>query len=181
MLLLIIVINKCCAVLSTEQTLIVDGYYRAHHHWLQGWLERRLSCSAQAADLAHDTFVRLMKQAIPDVQTPRAFLSQIAKSVLIDHYRRRSIEDAYLTALAALPEPTHPSPESRALLIELLSEIDAMLDGLPGKVRQAFLLVQLDGLSYAEVAEQMGCSTHSIKKYMARALAQCLLLEASKA
>lgn len=168
-------------MLSPEQTLVVDGFYRAHHHWLHSWLERRLSCSAQAADLAHDTFVRLMKQAIPDLQTPRAFLTQIAKSVLIDHYRRRSIEDAYLIALASLPEPVHPSPESRALLIELLSEIDTMLDGLPSKVRQAFLLVQLDGLSYAEVAKQMSCSTHSIKKYMARALAQCLLLQAKDA
>ena len=34
--------------------------YRDHHGWLRGWLLRRLNVPAEAADLAQDTFLRLL-------------------------------------------------------------------------------------------------------------------------
>jgi len=67
---------------------------------------------------------------------------------VVDHWRRLEIERAYLEALAWQPEALAPSPEERALVLEALLEIEALLAALPEKVRQAFLLAQLDGLSY---------------------------------
>ena len=61
-------------------------------------------------------------------------------------------------ALAALPRPLVPSPEARALAVEALVAVDAMLAALPEKVRRAFLLAQLDGLTYREVAARLGVS-----------------------
>ena len=34
--------------------------YAEHHHWLRGWLARRLNSHADAADLTHDTFLRTL-------------------------------------------------------------------------------------------------------------------------
>ena len=34
--------------------------YSDHHHWLTGWLRRRLGCPQNAADLAQDTFVKVL-------------------------------------------------------------------------------------------------------------------------
>ena len=52
-------------------------------------------------------------------------------------------------------------------------ELDQLLDGLPPKVRSAFLWAQLDGLPYAEIAQRLGVSLSSVKQYMARALRHC--------
>jgi hypothetical protein len=41
-----------------------------------------------------------------------------------------------------------------------------MLDGLNGKTREAFLLSQLDGLTYSEIAHKLGVSVSSVKKYV---------------
>ncbi|MET0125075.1 MAG: sigma factor, partial [Pseudomonas caspiana] len=38
----------------------VDTLYRDHHGWLHGWLRKRLGDREQAADIAQDTFLRLL-------------------------------------------------------------------------------------------------------------------------
>ncbi|EPN48027.1 ECF subfamily RNA polymerase sigma-24 factor, partial [Pseudomonas syringae pv. actinidiae ICMP 18807] len=49
---------------------------------------------------------------------------------------RRSLEQAYLQALAQLPEDSVPSPEQRWLLLETLQALDELLDGLSPAVRR---------------------------------------------
>lgn len=148
--------------------------YRGHHGWLLGWLRQRLGCPQNAADLAQDTFVRLLGQReLRPLREPRAFLATVARGLLIDHYRRASLERAYLEALANLPTQEVPSPETRELILETLLEIDRLLDGLRPRVREAFLLAQLDGLSYAQIAARMGLSLSSIQQYMTQALSHC--------
>lgn len=127
----------------------------------------------EAADLAQDTFVRLLKQCPAELQEPRAFLATVARSVLIDHCRRMSLERAYLQTLMLMPEPVSPSPEERAVVLQALEQIDRMLDGLGARARSAFLLAQLDGLTYKEIAQRLGVSLSSVEKYMAAALTHC--------
>jgi RNA polymerase sigma-70 factor (ECF subfamily) len=95
--------------------------------------------------------------------------------LLISHLRRRKLEQAYLAALAALPEPSHPSPEERLAVLQTLAEIDGVLDRLPGKVRQVFLLAQLDGLCYAEIAALLNLSLSTVKRHMVLAFRRCLV------
>ncbi|MET4575063.1 sigma-70 family RNA polymerase sigma factor [Ottowia thiooxydans] len=152
----------------------LENLYSAHHGWLQAWLRRRLGNSFDAADLAHDTFVRVLcKDAPLVIQEPRAFLTTVAQGVVFNHIRRRKIEQAYMDALALVPEEVAPSPESRAIMLETLVEIDRLLDGLPSLVRRAFLLSQLDGLRQSDIALQLGVSIPTVKRYIARALEQC--------
>jgi RNA polymerase sigma-70 factor (ECF subfamily) len=45
------------------------------------------------------------------VQEPRAYLTTIARNLLINHVRRRAIEQAYLDALALMPERRRRRPK----------------------------------------------------------------------
>lgn len=155
--------------------------YTQHNGWLQGWLRKKLGCAHNAADLAQDTFIRIIvafeKRCEPelDLKEPRAYLTTVATRVLINHYRRQSLEQAYLDALACMPEILAPSPEQRLLVLETLNEIDFILNGLPAKVRTVFLLAQLDGLTYNEISQQLNIPTRTVRRYMALAFEQCLL------
>lgn len=152
----------------------IDDLYRAHNGWLQKWLRRRLGDQEHAADIAQDTFVRLLISGrLPSLGDGRSHLVQIARHLVIDQWRRRRVEQAYLESIAGLPEPESPSPETRALVIETLLQIDAMLAAMPARVREAFLLSQFEGLSYAEIAERLQVSVSSVQKYMLRAIAAC--------
>jgi RNA polymerase sigma-70 factor (ECF subfamily) len=116
-------------------------------------------------------------QRIADLQEPRAYLLTVGKRLLSNFYQRRSLEQAYLNALASLPEDCVPSPEQRWLLLETLQALDELLDGLPTAVRRAFLWSQLEGLSYQHIAERLRVSERTIKRYMAQAYEHCLLVE----
>jgi RNA polymerase sigma-70 factor (ECF subfamily) len=70
-----------------------------------------------------------------------------------------------------------PSPEQHIIILATLQEIDALLDQLPAKIRSAFLMSQLDGLTYIEIGQRLGVSDRMVKKYMARAMLHCLTAE----
>ncbi|SDG78173.1 RNA polymerase sigma-70 factor, ECF subfamily [Duganella sp. OV458] len=151
--------------------------YSSHHGWLHNWLWRKLGCRDGAADIAHDTFVRVLDAGTLDaLREPRAYLSTIANGLLVNHWRRLTLERAYLDALAQQEESLASSPEERALVIEALVQVDAMLDKLSPKAREAFLLSQFDGLTYSAIAAQLQVSERMVKKYMAQAMLQCLLI-----
>jgi RNA polymerase sigma-70 factor (ECF subfamily) len=159
----------------------VADLYTDHHGWLHAWLRGKLGCAHQAADLAHDTFVRLLVRPRELGGEPRALLTHIAKGLVIDHWRRQELERAYCEALAHLPEPQVPSAETQRLMLDALVQIDALLDGLGPKVRAAFLLSRLEGRSYPEIAREIGVSLSSVEKYMATALRHLLRLRAAQA
>lgn len=154
----------------------LEALYTNHHAWLLSWLRRRLGDASDAADLAHDTFVRLMTSsrgaAIGD--EPRAFLTHVAKGLVIDLWRRRELERAYLEALARLPEAHAPSPETQMQVIEALLQIDRLLAGLAPATRSIFLLAQLDGLTLAQISEQMSMPVITVRRHIHKALVTCM-------
>lgn len=160
------------------QNIQLEKIYNEHHHWLRTYLHRKLRNQSDAADLAQDTFVNILKARHGEIiQEPRAYLTTVAKRLVADFFKRRMLEEAYLVAISDLPEHKTPSPEAKTLIVETLLEIDNMLDGLGHKVKQAFILSQLDGLTYAEIAEQLNVSLRSVKNYMAKATAHCCLFQ----
>lgn len=151
--------------------------YSQHHGWLHQWLRARLDNAFDAADLAHDTFTRILAgRNVAEIQEPRAYLVTVARGILVNWYRRRALETSFLEALALLPEPEAPSAEQQQIILETLAQVDAMLDALPPKAKRAFLLSQLEGLKYEEIAQQLECSLISVKRYMKQAFLACLTL-----
>jgi len=152
---------------------------------LQSWLQRRLGNAADAADLAHDTFVRLLikpaTRGFGSVAEARAYLRTAANGLCVDLWRRREIEQAWLQTLAVLPEQLAPSPEHQAIVIETLLEIGTMLSRLSQKAARAFIMAQMDGVLYRDIAAELGVSERMVKKYIAQGMLQCALIEAGLA
>jgi len=127
--------------------------------------------------MAQDTFVRVLVRDEPVSNcAPKAFLSTIARGLVIDHWRRSALEKAYLDALAQIPEQLYPSAEEHHQTLQTLEQIAALLDGLKAKVRTAFLLYQLGGMTHAQIAKQLGVSSRTVERHVADALFHCYQL-----
>ncbi|OZI71321.1 sigma-70 family RNA polymerase sigma factor [Bordetella genomosp. 12] len=155
-------------------TSSVAALYKDHAGWLANWLHRQLGNGADADDLSHDVFTRLLARPRPvPTDQPRAYLSSIARGLVIDHWRRRELHRAWIDTLAHAPTDHEPSAETHALMFETLVLIDRALDGLKAPVRAAFVLVQLEGLTCAQAAQELDLSLATIERHVARALRHC--------
>ncbi len=158
-----------------------EEIYREHQPWLIRWLQKRLGCFDTSADLAQDTFVRLLNRPRDVIckgaenNQVRAYLSAIARGICIDHWRRKDIERAWLEVLKTQPENVEPSPEHLLLVIETLLSFKNLLKQLPKRVADAFVMSQIQGLTYKEIAVELKVSERTVKKYMARAMLHCSL------
>lgn len=160
-------------------TAAVQRIYEQHHSWLYGWLKGKLHNACDAADVAHDTFVRVLssRNAV-QIREPRDYLATVARGLVIDRYRRRAIEVAYLETLAARREAHAISEEDRALIIETLVAVDKALAGLGARTQRIFMLSQIEGLTYQQIALALNVSLTTVKKHMVRALTECSLIMA---
>jgi RNA polymerase sigma-70 factor (ECF subfamily) len=155
--------------------------YRDHHSWLFSWLRRRMGCAHHAADVAQDTFERLLasRDALLGqrllIHEPRAYLTTTAKRLLVDRARREQLERSYLAELARMADdlPQYPSPEQLLMAVQALNQICQVLEGVSANARAAFLLHYLEGQTHASVAGQLGVSIKMIQKYLVQVLLHC--------
>ncbi len=161
---------------SAENIVLI---FSEHHSWLQKLLRRRLGNACDAADLAQDVFLRLLLKPrnFDSLAGARAYLGAMANGMCIDLWRRKEIERVWLETVNAQPIPVAVSAEHCAILLETLFQVDTLLRSLPAKVRAAFVMSQISGLTYAEIAAELAVSERMVKKYMAQAMLHCLILE----
>lgn len=163
-----------------SHTAAVQNIYEQHHSWLHGWLKGKLHNACDAADVAHDTFVRILGgRHAAQIVEPRDYLATIARGLVIDRYRRHAIEQAYKQTLAERPEALAISEEDKAIIIETLVAVDKALSALGERARRIFMLSQIEGLTYQQIADQLQVSLTTVKKHMIRALTECALIMAS--
>ena len=161
---------------SPTEVPTLDALYRGYHGWLLKWLRRRVHCSHQAADVAQETFTRLLA-AGPYVAPgePRAYLATVARRLMMDSGRRRRLEEAYreeLERCAAYLEQA-PSPEQILHAAQVLEAIDRALSQMKPRIRQSFTLRHLEGLDQVQIAERLGVSVRTVQHDLVEALLAC--------
>jgi RNA polymerase sigma-70 factor (ECF subfamily) len=152
---------------------VVGGLFRAHYPWLCARLRQHLGSNGE--DIAAEAFVQLLEAPKPlAIREPRALLTTIARRLVYQLWRRRDLERQYVDQLLQVDQPSSPSPEELAQLTQALQGLDRTLARLPGKVRTTFLLSRVDGLTYPQIAAELGISLRSVSVYMTRSEALCI-------
>jgi RNA polymerase sigma factor (sigma-70 family) len=148
----------------------ISGYTELLRH-----VTRRLGRDADAGDVVQDTFLRI--QRIPagaEIQNTRSYLYRMADNLALDYLRTRQSRQRYFsTEEFADPADESPSPESIVDYRQRLARLEQAIAELPPRQKEVFLLHKFDGLSHAEIAEQLGISRSAVEKLVMKALAHC--------
>jgi RNA polymerase sigma-70 factor, ECF subfamily len=138
-----------------------------------------LSDAASADDLTQETFLRAIGaiQRFSGRSSARTWLLSIARRVVADHIRH--IQARPRTAHAADAEYLLGG-DRHARGFEDLVEVTAMIADLTTEQREALLLTQLLGLSYADAAAVCGCPVGTIRSRVARARDALLAADADR-
>lgn len=157
------------AAISHRHT--VDDLFRAHYRWLCAYLRRHLHDPASIEDIASETFVQLLEApTLRAIREPRALLTTIAQRLLYQRWRRADLERGYRQQIDV---DYAASAEEIFQLSQTLNRLDHSLQRLPDKVRTTFLLARIDGLTYPQIAAELGISQRSVSEYMNRSQALC--------
>ena len=143
-------------------------FYR-YYEPLFRFVARRLPASEAPQDVVQDVFARLWQRraAIKEDQPLKAYLYRIANNLLIDHYRKLQVRQAYV---AQHPEttPTIVPVEH----VDLEAHVMIAIEQLPDALREAFVLSRFEELTYREIAALLGVSVKTVESRMSKALKQ---------
>ncbi|MGY6276445.1 RNA polymerase sigma factor [Methylomonas sp. MgM2] len=141
---------------------------------LRRFLTKRLKCPEAAADLTHETYLRLQhKDKSPD--NARALAFHIAMNLAVDYQRKIAVRNRFMVDedIDSCTDLTSTCPEQTLIARERLEILKSALDELPPDCRTVFLLHGVEGLKYAEIATRLGISLSMVGKHLSRALAHC--------
>jgi RNA polymerase sigma factor (sigma-70 family) len=150
-------------------SLTLEGLYERHSQSVFRVCLSYLRKRDEAEDAAQTTFLyalrALRRGVVPSSES--AWLLKIARNVCLNRFdavrRRGNLE--LIQDPCVLEETAAARPDGELDLIGL----QAALERLPQRQRQAILLREWQGLSYAEIAEELGLTTSAVETLLFRA------------
>ena len=136
-----------------------------------GYAARLLGDAAEAEDVAQEAMLRLWRAA-PGWRSGEAqvttWLYRVVTNLCTDRLRSRKRRP--VTALEAAPEMADGDPGAMAGMIEAdrMAALQAALDALPDRQRQAVVLRHIEGLTNPEIAAVMDIGVEAVESLTAR-------------
>jgi len=144
-----------------------------HEAALVRFLSRKWVQPSEVQDIRHDIYIRVLVAAerkLPD--SPKAFLFDIARKLLVDRVRRERIVAFDLLAdvdsLNVLIDEL--SPERRAAGREQMHRLSTLFRRLPLRCRQVVWMRRIEDLPQKEIARRLGIAEATVEKHLMRGI-----------
>jgi RNA polymerase sigma factor (sigma-70 family) len=170
---------RALATMPESKPVLVERIFEEHLIALRAVFFRRVGCQPQAADFAQEVYVRMLQvKDTGAIRDPHAYLSTVARNLAHEpaFQQRRAqfavdVEEPRVQAeLAEVPSFGTQIESARRS-----EKLRCVWCRLPAKQRAAVEMAYWHGLSYEEIAQRLGVSTHMVKKYLSQALVICPL------
>jgi len=142
-----------------------------HEAALRGWLSRAAPPGIDADDIIQEAYTILAELEIVDaIRHPRAYLFQVARSVIMRHVRRARIVPIHtVDDLERLEQAENAaSPEQYAIDRDELRQLAHAIAAMPLKTREAFILRRVRDMPQREIAVRMRISENTVETHISR-------------
>jgi len=162
------------------QELAFQELVERNHARVIGLIYRFISDSTDAEDLAQEVFLRIYRARKTYKPTAKfsTWMFRITANVSLNALRSRANrrDDVSIDQMSdfgdgprAMPDPGCDMPDLRIHQQELQGKVQEAIQALPEKQQIAVVLNKYEGMSYADIARTIGCSTMAVKSLLARA------------
>lgn len=161
---------------ETEQTLWYKIYLRPHERMLRAWLNSRYAEQIDVDDVIQEALIRVLRaREEKDLKSPKAYFFAIARNLALDHIRRSRVvfnESIFYNEAMDLLDEAESIEEtvSRNQEVEILTEA---IQALPERCRRVFTLSKVYGMTYNQIAEEMGITFNTVSAQIANGLSKC--------
>lgn len=159
--------------MNDTKTQKLEQLYRSERSRLERIAARRVG-HGTGDDVVHDTFARLWDKAVEHIVLTPAYLSRCVRNAAIDQMRSNKrlarLPDLVTEEQYAAPVPT---PQQIVIAVDELRHIDQVINNLPDRTRQIFILNRMHDCTYDEIAVALGISYSTVEREIAKALLAC--------
>ncbi len=156
---------------------LIGRLFAEHRAALQSFFLRRIRSKADAADLAQEVYVRMLRiRDLEAIRSPVHYLYTVANNLVKEHAvlgRRQASSVDIDEAPAHVQLETLPAFDGDLDATQRVARLGVVLKQLRPKCRAAVELRFTQGLSYREIAMHLGVSPQMAQKYVAQALGHC--------
>ena len=136
------------------------------------FLRARLANEEDARDLAQEAYLRLIRASDANlINDPVAYLFRIARNLVYEWYSTQGPQTESLADVDLLDEGM--SVESRVESELQVDRLESVLKSLSPKCRAAIVMHRQHGMTYDEIAGELGVSSAMVKKYLSQGLSRC--------
>jgi RNA polymerase sigma-70 factor (ECF subfamily) len=142
---------------------------RRYTPMMRAYTQRMLNASADVDDIVQETFVTAW-QRFPELEDPgkvKSWLMRIASHKAVDRIRR--IRPTVDVDEVDRPAPLHASPSAIVEVREGVAALGAALRELPETQRECWVLREMAGYTYGEIAEELDLPLTTVRGMLARA------------
>ena len=152
--------------MTTEHNKNITNTIKAISKRLFGFIKQRVASTEDAEDILQEVFYQFAGNTEP-IEQATGWLYKVARNKITDNYRKHKLpladdvfnstesdEDNFNWKEMLLPSDS--TPETEYLRNIFWEELKAALDELPAAQRDVFLLNEIEGVSFKDIAEQTG-------------------------
>lgn len=165
--------QELLARLKNGDILAFDQVYELYSHKLFSFVFKIVKNEDEADDIVQEVFVKIWesREKLGDYKLLNSYLFTIAYNNSIDLIRKRINSSKYLDHLknSSVLQIT-PTTISEIEFNELNIQVEKLIANLPERQKHVYLLHREDGLTYTEIAEQLGISKNTVENHMVKAL-----------
>lgn len=148
-----------------------EKIYNAYYYNLTGHLLRLLKSKELASEVLQDTFFALWqhRDRIDTEQPIKAYLFRIATNNAYNIFKRASHDEKLKAYLYPIIEAGYEHIEANILRRENQELLHGILQKMPAKQREVYILCKLEDKSYQEVSALLNISVNTINTHIKRA------------
>ncbi len=154
----------------------IAAVYQQHQNELTYYTTRITACRESAEDITQESFIVLCREVKQQhIDNPRAFLFRVAKNLAFDHLKHKKVTENYAKMQYPLLESTIEAPSIEQVMADnqYVSAVKQVIDELPPRCRDTFILNKMHEMSYGEVAQHTGISESGVEKHIMKGLRHC--------
>lgn len=133
------------------------------------YVQKLTNDKEKSTDIIQETYTKtLEKSKNSNIENERAFLYKVARNLVIDQSRKKKKIQKIEFEEHEHSIPKTEQPEDIALNYSRKRELKNIINTLPTRSKQAFVLHVLKGYSRQEIAKIMGISVNAVQKHITR-------------